>query len=310
MSKSWLADNDEILLSTKFDYKGKKTCDAVAFISTGFRRLQETSRFLRSPRGLNLKAFDFVAADRLAKHYLRGGKAVVKTLELAVNEHNAKLVVVVHNAELILPNRFKSRKEEEEFHEDRMLTFAREVMLEHTDVRVLPIYVRIANSGNMLEYVSFEGLIDGSFGKKVIWTATFSLKDVVSCEFLVQMCLDFRFRLETFDLARSHFKFPYYHLLGMAGSCYGLVNGDEIALKSVERVIRMGASKGLVVNHQGCAAYKKHVYGMKPAEEQRFHRDQLHKNAAILKKMGLKEVFSVYIQLIKNDEWMRFVAVR
>lgn len=309
MLRNWKFHNEQVILTTPFDYKGVKTCDAIALVPTSFRRLQETSRFLRSERGLGLKAFDFLAADCLAKRYLRGKESTVKTLELAFNDHNVKLVIDLHNAELVLPSRFKDRKAEEEFHKKRMLDFAEKIGINHPSVRVLPIYVRIVEDGDMLHYVSFEEYLQGG-KEKIIWRAKFVLKDVESCKFMVQMCLDFRFRLETFDLVRSSFKFPYYHLVGIAGSCRDVLDGDETALESIERAVRSGAEIGLSVAHRGCAAYKKIIGEMNSREEKRFQRDQLLKNAVILKKMGLKEVWSVYADLIHEEEMIEYAIVR
>ena len=303
----WNASRGEVLLTTDFDYKGIKTCNAVALVPTSFRRLQETSRFLRSPKGLNLKAFDFVAADRLARNYLLDNDNAVRTMELAFNDHAVGLVVVIHNVELVLPKRFKSRTEEKDFHKERMLKFARKVMRKHPGSRVLPVYVEISEDGKMLIYKSFEELLHGG-NEEIIWHAEFAFRDVARCEFLVLMCLDFRFRRETFDMLRASYKLPYFHLVGTAGSCQGLIGQDPTVIKSVRQAIERGACRAIIVNHQGCAAYKRQTGGMNDLQEREFHEQQIELGSEILTSMGIVETQGVYAQLIGDGTRMQFVA--
>jgi hypothetical protein len=299
----------QVLLTTTFDYEGVSACNAVALIPTDFRVLRPTSQYFRDPEGLSLKAFDLVATDRFAKRYLKGNEGEVGTLKLACDEHNVRLVVVIHHAELILPERFHDRQEEEEFHEDRMLRFARKSMANHPDVRILPVYIRITNDGEMLEYVSFEDLIHGDGKKEVVWRAQFSLRNVISCKYLLSICLDFRFRKESFDFVFASLKIPYYHLLGTPGSCRGIIQGNEAALVNVEKAIKAGAEEGVILQHQGCAAYKNVICGMSSYEEERYQRDQLSKGGAILKKMGLKDVFLSYVRLTPS-RLIEFILVK
>lgn len=297
-----------VLLTTSFDYAGINTCNAVAFIPADFRILRSTSQYLRDPEGLNLSAFDLVATDRFAKRYLRGSPTEMGTLNLVCNDHEARLVIVFHHAELILPARFNDRREEEEFHKGRMLAFARSSMHNHQDVRILPIFIRIADDGEMLEYVSYEGLIDGSGKEEIVWRIAFSLRSVLSCKYLLSICLDFRFRKESFDFVYSSLKIPYYHLLGSPGSCKGIIDGNEADLMNVEKAVRAGAEEGVIIQHAGCAAYRNIMKSMNAAEKEKYYKDQLCKGRAIFKKMGLKDVFLAYARLTPQN-FIEFIKV-
>ncbi len=299
-----------VLLTTTFDYAEAGVCNAVALIPPDPRILRDVSRYLRDPEdGLGLRAFDLSARDRFAKYYLRGCEEEVKTLELACEEHLVPLVVLIHNAELIIPERFHgSRKKEEEFHRGRMLEFATESKRNHPRVRVLPVYIRIVNDGKMLEFVSFEGLLHGKT-EEVVWTVPFSYRNVKTCKYLLSICLDYRYRKESFDFVFACLKIPYYHLLGTPGSCKGIVDGKETALISVEKAIREGAEEGVIINHTDCAAYKKQICGMSLAEQEKFQVDQLLKGKSIMKKMGLKDVFTSYARRTPTN-LIEFVLVR
>lgn len=299
-----------VIHTTSFDYEGIKTCNAAAFIQSDFHIFRDISRFLRDPEdGLDLHAFDLIARDRFAKYYLRGCEAEVKTLELTCEDHQVPLVVLIHNAEIIIPERFHgSRKKEEEFHKERMLNFVKVSKRKHPRVRFQPIYIRIVNEGKTLEFVSFEGLLYGRT-EKILWRIPFSLRNVESCKYLLSICLDFRFRKESFDFVLSCLKVPYYHLLGTPGSCKGIVDGDETALETVERALRGGATEGIILQHAGCKAYEKDLRGLSPYEEEEYQKDQIKKGKAILKKMGLKEVFASYIRLVPQN-LIEFVVVR
>ena len=225
-----LVEDGQNLFTTTFDYNGEGVCDAIVVIPPDFRTIQDTSRFLRDPKGLNLKAFDFVASDRFAKKYLRGGESETKTLRLACKDHDVRLAVLIHNAELIIPERFKgSRVSEEAFHRERMINFGHKFIQEHSGVRFLPIFARIVDNGNTLEYVSFEDVIHRG-AEKIVWSVPFSFRNASSCEYLLIMCLDYRFRKECFDFSRTSLKIPYFHLLGAPGASKGIINEDQLGL--------------------------------------------------------------------------------
>lgn len=311
MQLAKLIDDGKTLHTTTFDYRnGKGSCDAIVVIPPDFRTIHDTSRFLRDPRGLNLKAFDLVASDRFAKRYLQGKENEAKTLKLACEDHEVKLAVVVHNAEFIIPDKFKgSREKEENFHRERMLEFAQKFTQEHTGVRFIPIFVRIINDGETLEYVSFEGLIHGGM-EEVVWTVPFSFRNVDSCEYLLIMCLDYRFRKECFDFSRASLRMPYFHLLGVPGASKGIINEDKATIESLQRALDSGADKISVVHHAGCLAYEKITRGFTPSQEEEFHRVQLHIVRRKLYELGFKEVCTVFVRLAYGDQVMEFVNVK
>lgn len=303
-----IVEDNKVTFVTPFDYGNVKRCNTVAIIPSDFRIMGPTSRFFRDPEGLNLNVFDLVATDRFAKHYLLDREAEVKTLELACNEHEAGLVIVVHHAEFQLPGRFLHRREEKEFHEDRMLDFTRKLMGNHPGVRILPIYIAISKDGEFLEYVSLERLLHGG-KEEIVWRVPFSFRNVLSCKYLLAMCLDFRYRKETFDMVHYSLKVPYYHLLGAAGSCKGIISGNETVLKNIEKARKAGAEEAIAIQHAGCAAYKKDLIGMSPVEEENFQKDQLRKSGAIFKSMGFKDVFLSYARLTEQN-MIEFIVVK
>jgi len=306
-----LVQDGQNLFTTTFDYNGEGICDAIVVIPPDFRTIQETSRFLRDPKGLSLKAFDLVASDRFAKRYLRGGEGEAKTLRLACKDHQVKLAVVVHNAELVMPERFKNnRNDEEAFHRERMIKFGQKFMNEHPGVRFLPIFVRIVDN-NILEYVSFEKLFYG--GKEdVIWRAQFSFRNAIDCEYLLIMCLDYRFRKECFDFSRTLLKIPYFHLLGAPGASKGIINDDQSVFESIQRAIKSGVKKVAIIHHDDCAAYRKILSGASSKQEEEFHRVQLFICRKKLLDMGFEDedIFTAYVKLTENKQLMNFVVVK
>ncbi|MDD5397119.1 MAG: hypothetical protein PHW24_03615 [Candidatus Moranbacteria bacterium] len=264
---------------------------------------------MRDPKGLNLKAFDLVASDRFAKRYIRGGESEAKTLKIACNDHEVSLAVVIHNAELIIPDRFNNdRKKEEYFHRKRMMEFGNKFMDEHPNVRFVPIFVRIVD-GDTLEYVSFEGLFYGG-EEKVVWRVAFSFRNVVSCEYLLIMCLDFRFRKECFDFSKAILKMPYFHLLGIPGASQGIINDDKAVIESLQNALKSGVRKVAIIHHANCTAYKKDVENLSISQEEEFHRVQLFICKRKLHDMGFEEVFTAFVRLSEDRSLMRFVVVK
>lgn len=306
-----LMEDGKSMHATTFDYReGGGSCDAIVVIPPDFRTIHDTSRFLRDPKGLNLKAFDLVASDRFAKRYLQGNENEAKTLNLACKDHDVKLAVVVHNAEFIIPDKFKgSREKEEIFHRTRMLEMAQKFMQEHPGVRFIPIFVRIIENGETLEYVSFEGLIHGG-REEVVWTVPFSFKDIDSCEYLLIMCLDYRFRKECFDFSRASLRMPYFHLLGVPGASKNIINEDKATIESLKRALESGADKIAVVHHASCLAYEKITRGFSPKQEEEFHRVQLHIVRRKLYELGFKDVCTVFVRLAYENQVMEFVNVK
>jgi hypothetical protein len=96
----------------------------------------------------------------------------------------------------------------------------------------------------------------------------------------------------------------------MPGSCHGILSGEQTAIESVQKAVAIGAKTAVAISHQGCAKYKDIILGMSPEEEEDFQRGQLSENEAVLKRMGLENVYSVYTRLINNNQRMQFVAVR
>lgn len=310
MRLSNLVDDGQNLFTTTFDYNGEGTCDAIVVIPPDFRTIHETSRFLRDPKGLHLKAFDLVASDRFAKRYLHGGEGETKTLRLACRDHEVKLAVVVHNAEIVMPERFNgNRGEEEEFHRERMLKFGHKFTQEHPGVRFLPIFVRIVDGGNTLEYISFEKLMHGG-NEEIVWSVPFSFRNAVSCEYLLIMCLDYRFRKECFDFSRTTLKIPYFHLLGTPGASKGIINDDPAVIESLQRAIRAGVRKVAIIHHDDCAAYKKILLGASSKQAEEFHRVQLFICRRKLLDMGFDDVFTAYVKLSGNGQLMNFIVVK
>jgi hypothetical protein len=309
MNLSKLVEDKQNLFTTTFDYNGEGTCDAIVVIPPDFRTIQETSRFLRDPKGLNLKAFDLVASDRFAKRYLRGGEGEAKTLRLACKDHDAKLAVLVHNAELVIPDRFKnSRAKEEEFHRNRMITFAHKFIQEHPGVRFLPIFVRIVD-GNTLEYVSFEKIIHGG-EEEIVWSVPFSFRNAISCEYLLIMCLDYRFRKECFDFSRTLLKVPYFHLLGTPGASKGIINEDQSVIESLQKALKSGVKKVTIIHHADCGGYRKILTGFTPEQEEEYHRVQLCICRRKLYEMGFEDVFTTYVKFSQNRQLMNFIVVK
>lgn len=311
MQLAKIVEDGKSMHITTFDYGNSgKSCDAIVVIPPDFRTIHDTSRFLRDPKGLNLKAFDLVASDRFAKRYLQGDENEAKTLKLACKDHDVKLAVVVHNAEFIIPEKFKgSRKKEENFHRERMLEMAHKFMQEHPGIRFVPVFVRIIDDGENLEYVSFEGLIYGN-AEEVVWTVPFSFRNIDSCEYLLIMCLDYRFRKECFDFSRTSLKMPYFHLLGVPGASKGIINEDKATIESLQRALESGANKITVVHHAGCLAYEKITRGFSPKQEEEYHRVQLHIVRRKLYELGFQEVCTVFVRLAYENMAMEFVNVK
>lgn len=311
MQLAKIVEDGKSMHTTTFDYRnGGKTCDAIVVIPPDFRTIHDTSRFLRDPKGLNLKAFDLVASDRFAKRYLQGNENEAKTLRLACDDHEVKLAVVVHNAEFVIPEKFKgSREKEELFHRVRMLEFAQKFKHEHPGVRFIPIFVRIVDNMETLEYVSFEGLIDGGV-EEVVWTVPFSFRNVDSCEYLLIMCLDYRFRKECFDFSRASLRMPYFHLLGVPGASKNIINKDKATIESLKRALESGANKIAVVHHEGCKAYEKITRGFNSKQEEEYHRVQLHIVRRDLYELGFAEVCTVFVKLTHDSQAMEFINVK
>lgn len=301
-----MTGNETILASLPFN---QKDCEAIVAMPISFNFMEAMIGCVKT--SLGVKTFDLLGIPGFSKRFSSESKVVLNTIELAVNHHNVKRIIIFQHVDFHndgKSSRYDSLLDEDYNHKKGLIESLKKLRELYPEIGITLIYARLTKGNEEIEFSQiFE---DGS--EKVRLLTPYLFKGVNTCKTTVIQCLDYRFRSGTRLCVQEAMGVSNFNIIGIPGAVKSFLEQSRAAWKGIEVAYNLhSCRKFILFQHQDCGAYGGSGKFNNSTEEEDYQRGQLlEAKEEILKKYPGAEIQMVYIRLTKDLSKMQFVLIK